>query len=127
MSINIIKKILVLLILFSIGFATSEAQSKTRRRNPEKALFGKSVKAKQTKVKESRKVVKAKKTQEKKEAKLKKDYNNYVEESRERSFRMQTPKVQERMKQDQKNIVARDKARRKKENSSTRNAARKYK
>ena len=119
MSANTIRKVLTLLILFSVGFACCEAQTRTRGKNPEKALFGKSVKTKQTKVKESRKVVQAKKTQAKKEEKLKKEYNKYIEDSRKRNFEIQTPKVKERMKQDQKNIAARDKMKKKKTNAAT--------
>lgn len=121
------KRILLLLLVFSIGIACCEAQTKTRGRNPEKSLFGRSVKRKQVRVRESRKVVKAKKVQEKKEAKLKKDYYDFVEESKKRSFRIQTPKVQERMVQDQKNIAARDKAKKKNTRAATRKGARKYK
>ena len=127
MQISSFKRILALLVVLSVGIACCEAQTKARGRNPEKALFGRSVKTKQTKVKESRKVIKAKRIQEKKEKKLKKDYADFVEESKKRSFRIQTPKVQERMVQDQKNIAARDKAKKKKTKAATKRAARKYK
>jgi hypothetical protein len=127
MHIRTFKRIVALLLVLSLGIACCEAQTKARGRNPEKALFGRSVKTKQTKVKEPRKVVKAKRIQEKKEKKLKKDYDNFVEESKKRSFRIQTPKVQARMVQDQKNIAARDKAKKKRTKAATRRAARKYK
>ncbi|HOU96790.1 MAG TPA: hypothetical protein PLN06_09240 [Bacteroidales bacterium] len=115
------------IITFSfIGVSPCEAQQKprTKGKNPEKELFGNK---RRTKVVESRAVVKKKKEQQKREEKVKKEYNKYVKDSRKRAFQIQTPEVQARMKQDRKNIAAREKEREKKTNAATRKAAKKYK
>jgi len=115
-----------IITFFFIGVYPSEAQQKprTKGKNPEKELFGNKRKIK---VVESRTAVKKKKEQQKKEEKLKKEYNNYVKDSRKRAFEIQTPEVQARMKQDRKNIADREKEREKRTNAATRKAAKKYK
>jgi hypothetical protein len=126
-----VKHFLVIFVLiFSVvSVGDLHGQGKSRGKSPEKSLFGKSrkVKTKEKKVKEPRGVRKAKKTQAKKEAKLKKDYNNYVSDSKKRAYEIQSPEVKARMKQDQKDIKAREKNQKKKTNSSTRRAQKKYK
>jgi hypothetical protein len=76
---------------------------------------------------ESRDVTKARREQEKKEAKLKKEYEKYVADSRKRAYDIQSPDVQARMMQNEKDIKAREKARRKKNSKATMRGANKYK
>ena len=97
-------------------------------RNLEKGLFGKSLgKKKVVKVKEPRKVTKAKKKQEAKDKKLKKDSAKAVKRSQKRTIEIQTPEVQERMKQNRKNSDIRDKEKKKKVSAGTKKAGKKYK
>ena len=73
--------------------------------------------------------VSAEKAQKKAEAKDKarrKDSAKYIEENRKRSIEIQTPEVQERMKQNVKDANARYKAKKKTTSSRTRKAGRKY-
>lgn len=126
-----IKYLIMLLVVISTAFVTVDGQTtgRTRGRNPEKSLSGKSrkIKTKDKKVKEPRAVTKAKRTQEQKQAKLKKDYFNSVDASKKRTYKIQSPEVQSRMKQNQKDIKDREKEARKKRTSSTKRGARKYK
>lgn len=127
MSLLSVKRILTIIMVLSLATACCNAQAKSGRRNPEKALFGKSVNSRQQKVREPRAVVKAKKKQERNEAKLKRDSRKFIEESKKRAFSIQSAEVKERMKQDRKAIKVRDKERRKMEKAATNKAARKYK
>jgi len=125
-----IKQLLLFMFLFILGIGMCNAQTSGRRtqRNPEKSLFGaKSRKVKATKTREPKAVSKAKNKQAKNKEKLKKEYNNFVEESRKRNFQIQSPEVKTRMKQDQKNITSREKARKKNTLNTTRKAGKKYK
>jgi hypothetical protein len=73
---------------------------------------------------------KAKKAQKKADAKKKKQKEAIKEgsiEAQKRSFEIQTPDVQERMKQNKKDTAARDKAKRKSNKERTRRGAKKYK
>jgi hypothetical protein len=125
------RNLIIFLIVLCTAFVTVDGQSagRTKGRNPEKSLFGKTrkVKTRDTKVKESPKVTKAKKTQEKKQARLKKDYFNYVDASKKKAFKIQSPAVQSRMKQNQKDITDREKHKKKKKASATQRGAKKYK
>lgn len=125
-----VRYLIIFIVIFFTVSAVCEAQSKgqTRGRNPEKSLFGKSrkVKAKDTRVREPRSVTKAKRKQEKNEEKLKKDYNNYVAESKKRAVKIQTPEVQARMKKNEKDIKAREKAKKKRVSASTKSGKQKY-
>jgi hypothetical protein len=73
---------------------------------------------------------KAKKAQ-KKADKKKKDQKEAIKDgskaARKRSYEIQSPEVQSRMKQDKKNIAARDKAKKKNNKSKTKRGAKKYK
>jgi preprotein translocase subunit SecG len=113
-----------ILLFLNLSLAEAQQKPKTRGRNPEKELFGKS---RRVKVVESRGVRKKKKEQGKKEAKIKKDYNKFVEASRKRAYQIQSPEVKKRMKQNKKEIAIREKENRKKNNASTRSGAKKYK
>lgn len=126
-----IRFLIIFIVILFTASAVCEAQSKgrTRGKNPEKSLFGKSrkVKVKETKVREPRSVTKAKRKQEKNKEKLKKEYNNYVADSKKRAYKIQTPEVQARMKQDEKDIKTREKAKKKRVSASTRTGKQKYK
>lgn len=124
-----VKQLMIFLLIFSLGAAVCNGQTSARRKNPEKALFTRNRlhTTKAMKVKESPKVTKAKKAQEKKKEKLKKEYNNSLKDSKKRSFKIQTPEVQARMKQNVKDISVREKAKKKKTTAATKKAGKKYK
>ena len=124
------KRILLIIFIFTVAVSSGNSQifKKNASRKAEKELFGKSLSTKKApKVKEPRAVSKAKKKQERKERKLDKEYAKSVKKSKKRSYDIQTPEVQERMKQDKKNTAARDKEKKKKARSSTKKAGKKYK
>ena len=78
-------------------------------------------------VKQPRAAVRAKKKQEAKDRKIKKDYTKSIKDSQKRTIEIQTPEVQARMMQNQKDSQIRDKMKKKKVKSSTKNAGKKYK
>jgi hypothetical protein len=111
----------------SIGICNAQLLHKNSSRHIEKGLFGKSLNKKKTiKVKEPRTVLKAKKKQEANQKRLKNDYEKSIKRSQKRTIAIQTPEVQDRMKQDQRDFTNRDKAKRKKVKSGTKKARRKY-
>ncbi|MBK7131803.1 MAG: hypothetical protein IPH69_02970 [Bacteroidales bacterium] len=123
------KKLYILLFISTLAIGSANAQlfHRNAARSAEKGLFGKSLsKKKQVKVKEPRSVLKAKKKQEANENKIKKDYAAHVKKSQKRTVDIQTPEVQERMKQNQKNMELRDKAKKKKTRTSSKKAGKKY-
>jgi len=123
------KKILLLIFISTLAIGSANAQlfHRNASRSAEKGLFGKSLgKKKQVKVKEPRSVMKAKKKQEANENKIKKDYATHVKRSQKRTVEIQTPDVQERMKQNQKNLELRDKAKKKKTRTVGKKAGKKY-
>jgi hypothetical protein len=96
-------------------------------KNPERALFGKSHRSRgEPKVKEPRTVLRAKKKQEANDRRLKKNYEKSVRRSQKRTVDIQTPEVQERMKQNEKDLKIRDKQKKKKTETSTKRAGKKY-
>jgi hypothetical protein len=120
------KKFSLLVLLLSIVIGSCNAQ--IFHKNPEKGLFGKThTTKKEVKVKEPRKVLKAKKKQEASKKKLDKDYDKSIKRSQKRTIDIQTPEVQARMKQNQKDSAIRDKTKKKKVSTSTRKAGKKYK
>lgn len=121
----IIRKFLIILFLLSLTFTQANAQ--IFHKNPEKKLFGKTVgNKKQVKVSEPRSVSRAKRKQEANKKKLDKEYKKSIKESRKRAYDIQTSEVQERMKQDQKNLADRDKTKKKRIKKSTKKAGKKY-
>ena len=121
-----VRKVSTVVVVFSLAIACCNAQTSSRGRKAEKALFGRSINSRQKKVKEPRAVVKAKKKQERNEAKLKKEYAKFVKDSRKRAFEIQSSEVQERMNQNKKTIKVRDKIKKKKVKSATKKAGKKY-
>ena len=69
---------------------------------------------------------KARKKQEAKDKKLKKDYKDFVKNNQKRSIEIQTPVVQERMKQNVKDADSKYKSKKKNNASRTKKAGRKY-
>jgi hypothetical protein len=132
MGMNIIsfKKILLLffVLLLTIGSSNAQILKKNASKNIEKGLFNKSHRnAKEPKVKEPGKVLKAKKKQEANEKKIKSDYAKSVKKSQKRTYDIQTPEVQARMKQNQKDSALRDKEKKKNVKNGTKKAGKKYK
>jgi hypothetical protein len=68
----------------------------------------------------------AKKQQEKRQAQNDKDYDKFVKNSRKRSYEIQSADVKARMKQNESNLAARDRAKDKKIRSASKNRARKF-
>jgi len=124
--------LLILFIMLIAGESAAVAQTSVfdrwKARRTEKNMSGSKRKvAKEKKIREPRSVTRAKKEQAKREAALKKDYQNLVEENKERHFEIQSDEVKERMKQNEKEIKAREKARRKAVRQAGRKARKKYK
>jgi hypothetical protein len=118
----------IFLFIFILSLAISSCSIQILHKNPEKGLFGKTHgNRKEVKIKEPGSVQKAKKKQEANDRKLKKDYAKSVKRSQKRTIDIQTPEVQARMKQNQKNSAVRDKVKKKKVKTSTRKAGKKYK
>jgi len=78
------------------------------------------------KVKAPTKVLRAKRRQEANDRRLKRNYDKSVKRSQQRTIDIQTPEVQERMKQNQKDYKIRDKEKRKKREGGTKKAEKKY-
>jgi hypothetical protein len=125
MSRSLLRKLFFCLFIASLAVGSCNAQ--IFHRNPEKQLFsGASSKRKKVKVKEPRKVLKAKKKQEANDRRLKNEYDKSVKQSQQRTIDIQTPEVQERMKQNRKDYTARDKDKKKKLKEATKKAGKKY-
>ena len=115
------------IFLFLLTLTTGSCNVHLFHKNPEKALFGKTVgHKKEARIKEPRSALRAKKKQERNDRKLQKDYEKTVKQSQKRTIDIQTLEVQSRMKQNKKDYKSRDKEKRKKVKSSTRRAGRKY-
>jgi hypothetical protein len=69
---------------------------------------------------------KSKKKQAAAKRKQKKEWNKYVKKSQQRAYDIQTTEVKARMKQNKKDITARDKAKKKQIRKSTKKAGQKY-
>jgi hypothetical protein len=114
--------ILILLLLTSVSCSIH-----LFHKNPERALFGKThISKKEAKVKEPRKVLRAKSKQEANERRLDRNYDKSIKRSQKRTIDIQTPEVQERMKQNKKDYKIRDKEKRKKTEAGTKKAEQKY-
>lgn len=117
----------ILLVIFVLSLITSQGNAQIFHKNPEKQLFGKThMKNKEPKVKQPRSVLKAKKKQEANERRLKNESARAVKKSQKRSIEIQTPEVQDRMKQNKKDYTIRDKTKHKKVKSEAKKARKKY-
>ncbi len=121
----LLRRFIIIIVALSALAPLSEAQPS---RSAGHGLFGRSGNNKSgIKVKRPRNPRNAIKMQEKKEKKLKKDYVLFIKNSRKRSVAIQTPEVQSRMIQNQKNSESNYKIKRKKMATGTQKAGRKYK
>ena len=124
------RRFLILIFLALFIQATSSAQSSynSSSKNPEKGLFGKTGRSSgKVKSKKPVSVLKAKKNQEKNEKKLKKAYAKSIEASRKRAYDIQSPEVQTRMKQNQRDTTLKNKEKKKKSREGMKKAGKKYK
>ncbi len=78
-------------------------------------------------IRQPRKAKKAQKKADKKKKEQKKAIKDGSKAAQKRSYDIQSPEVQDRMKQDKKEIAARDKAKKKSNKSKTKRGAKKYK
>jgi hypothetical protein len=123
----------ILSLTLSFVLVSLEAQSFSRppvkgQKKGLSAIFEKKpTRTKSVKIREPKAAEKAKKKQEAKDKQLKKEYNNFVRKNQKRSIEIQTPAVQERMKQNIKDANARYRNKKKNTSSRTKNAGRKYK
>ena len=118
----------VFILSLTIGSCNAQIFHKNVSRSAERGLFGKSLgKKKVVKVKEPKTVNKARKKQEANVKKLKRNYDKSVKRSQKRTVDIQTPEVQARMKQNQKDSAVRDKEKKKKVTTGTKKAGGKYK
>ncbi len=109
------------------GISNAQSSFKYGSKHSEKALFGKTAGSKKkAKIKGPESVGKAKRKQEKNEKRLKKEYAEFVRQSRKRAYDIQSHEVQSRMKQNEKDTAQRDKIKKKKVKSTTRKAGKKY-
>jgi hypothetical protein len=117
----------VLFTFFILLIISGQGNAQIFHKDPEKQLFGKThLKKKEVKVRQPRSVLRAKRKQEANERKLKKDYEKSVIKSQKRTVEIQSPDVQDRMKQNKKDITARDKGKHKKLKSGNKEARKKY-
>ena len=124
----IFRRFLIILLALSVMVPVCEAQRyKKSLRNPERYLFGKSLNNKNTKVRESPSIVKAKKKQAANQEKNKKEYDEFVKDSRKRAVKIQSPDVQARMAENKKESDLKYKEKRKKMAENSRKTGRKYK
>ncbi|HEY5470969.1 MAG TPA: hypothetical protein VIK07_10635 [Bacteroidales bacterium] len=124
------KKIFLFIFIISLAIGSCNAQliKKHDSRKGEKGLFVKIFgNRRAAKVKEPRAVLKAKKKQEANDKKMKRDYVKSTKASQKRTYDIQTPEVQARMKQNKKDSSARDKEKKKKVKKTTKKAGKKYK
>jgi len=125
-----VKKILVALALVFFTVSVCDAQTFDRSPAPKQnrniAHKG-PIKQKEVKVKGPKAAQRAQKKQEAKDKKLKDDYKKFVKNNQKRSIQIQTPEVQERMKQNIKDANASYKSKKKSSASRTKTGGRKYK
>lgn len=122
----VIKRFAGFLIFTFLFFAAGESYtlaqtSKRKKHRIEKSMAGSKRRApREKKAREPRAVTKAKKEQENREAKRERDYKKAVENNKKRHYSIQTEDVKARMKQNEKDIKARDREKRKKERRAAR-------
>ena len=121
-----IRKLFLVLFILTLAIGSSDGQ--LFHKNPEKALFGKTVgRKKEAKVKEPRSVLRAKRKQEANDRRLKRNYDKSVKRSQKRTLDIQSPEVQARMKQNKKDTAIRDRKKKKNIETGTKGAEKKYK
>jgi hypothetical protein len=123
------KRFLVFVLVLSLAISICEAQSFDRPSPPKTgrgATHKGPLRHKEVKVKKPKSITKAQKKSEAKEKKHKKDYANYVKENQKRSIEIQTPEVQNRMKQNMKDSNNSYKMKKKHTSSKSKKAGQKY-
>jgi hypothetical protein len=125
-------RLLLMLLLIIVNISVCNGQQGTgisgAAKSPKKGIFGISFgKNRKSNVKAPKSVNQIKKEEAKKKKKADEDYARSVKESQKRTVKIQSPAVQERMKQNQKETELREKAKKKKISSSPTPSAKKYK
>jgi hypothetical protein len=115
---------LILVVMVVCTSCNSRLFSRMQVRKAERSMAGPERSSRR--IIEPKAARKAKKTQEKNQEKLKADYYKSVNKSKKRTVDIQTPEVQERMKQDIRNIKKRDKTVKKRSGNVTHRGAKKY-
>ncbi len=121
-------RIIVFLILVFLGSLYCEGQTTNKSGlgpAPKKGIFG--LFHRKGTVQKPKSVGKIKREQEKKDKKKQQEWAKSIKQNQQRSYEIQTPEVKARMKQNQKDLTEREKARKKKESTSTKKARKKYK
>jgi len=124
-----VRKLLVALLLVSLTVSVCEAQTFERTPAPKqnRSIAHKGpLKQKEVKVKGPKAAQKAQKKQAAKDKKLDNDYKKFVKNNKKRSIQIQTPEVQERMKQNVKDANANYKSKKKGSAARTKTGSRKY-
>lgn len=116
-------RILLVLILTWSCLAVCDAQ---KVRNPERAVFKRSIHTKTRKVRESPSVVRAKKKQAASKKKADEEYYGYVKQQKKHAFEIQSPEVKARMKENGKESAAKYKVKKKNRTENSRKAGKKY-
>lgn len=122
------KKLVLLFMILSLTITGCYAQRyKKSVRNPERALFGKSLNTKKVKYREAPSIMRAKRKQTANQEKLKKEYNANVKENRKRSVEIQSPEVKTRMLDNRKESDLRYREKKKKLEENSKRKGKKYK
>lgn len=122
-------RFIVFTIVLSLSVPLCEAQSVKvpQTSKPGSGLPGKSaMKKKATKKQGPVSAKNVKKNADAKEKQKKREYAQYVRENQKRSIKIQTPEVQERMKQNRKDSDSKYKMKKKSNSTRTKKAGRKY-
>jgi hypothetical protein len=119
------RRLILFFIVLFIGISFCEAQDRAPK--PKKGIFGFfSGKKKASGIKSPKSASRVQKEQQKKKKKKDLEWAKTVRESQKRTIEIQTPEVKSRMKQDKKDIEAREKARTKKASKATKQGGKKY-
>ncbi len=123
-----LKRLLIALLALSFAFSVIEAQpsGKAVPRQGKAGMNKAPQKSRQARIKKPKSVFSAKKQAAIKEKKKKRDYANYVKANQKRSIEIQTPEVQQRMKQNIKDANSNYKNKKKNNSARTRKAGQKY-
>jgi hypothetical protein len=130
MSSSCFKRLNVITIIFIICFSVCDAQQSGSgpAGHTKTGFFTRIFSKKSSKgVKKPRSAKQVKKEQEKKDKKKQQEYAKSVKATQQRTYKIQTPEAQARMKQNQKDTEEREKAKKKKTAESSKKARKKYK
>lgn len=122
------KEVILIVMTLFLTISFCEAQKNNSGvKNRERTLFGKSLKTKTVRYRESPSVVRAKKKQEANLRKLDKEFEDYVKQNRKRAVEIQSPEVRERMIDNRKEADLKYKAKKKRLNKAAKKIRKKYK